>query len=118
MDLTAKIKEIEKIEKFSDFVKAVEQDGDGEPIVIGEFETIPKGLKRGSGRIRNRRTNQDNPNYSITMIGQNTEKSPGDLRRLAVTQTPMKDHQQTLVWKTRKDHYYYYYYYYLLFASF
>ena len=28
------------------------------------------------------------------------EKSPGDLRRLAVTQTPMTDYQQTLMWKT------------------
>ena len=44
------------------------------------------------------------------MIGKNTEKSPGDLRRLAVTQTPVKDHQLRLVWKssitiatTRKD---------------
>ena len=26
-------------------------------------------------------------------IGQNTEKSPGDLRRPAVTQTPVKDNQ-------------------------
>ena len=28
------------------------------------------------------------------------EKSPGDLRRLAVTQNPMKDHQLILVWKS------------------
>ena len=32
--------------------------------------------------------------------GQNTEKSPGDLRRLAVTQSPVKDHRLTLMWKT------------------
>ena len=32
----------------------------------------------------------DYPNDSITENGQNTEKSPGDLRRLAVTQTPVK----------------------------
>ena len=30
---------------------------------------------------------------SIVKISQNTEKSPGELRRLAVTQTPMKDDQ-------------------------
>ena len=29
----------------------------------------------------------DHPNYSIVKIGQNTEKSPGDLRRLPVTET-------------------------------
>ena len=33
----------------------------------------------------------------ITKISQDTEKSPGDLRRLAVTQTPMKNHQLMLV---------------------
>ena len=36
-------------------------------------------------------------------ISQNTEKSPGDLRRLVVTQTPVKNHQLTLVWKTLKS---------------
>ena len=35
-------------------------------------------------------------NDSITENGKNTEKSPGDLRRLAVTQTPMKNHQLIL----------------------
>ena len=36
--------------------------------------------------LGNYRTSGDYPNYSITEIGQNTEKSPGDLRRFAVTQ--------------------------------
>ena len=31
---------------------------------------------------------------------QHTEKSTGDLRRLAVIQTPEKNHQKTLMWKT------------------
>ena len=30
--------------------------------------------------------------------------SPGDLRRLIVTQSPVKDHQLTLVWKTCKEY--------------
>ena len=30
----------------------------------------------------NKKTNRDHPDYSIIKIGQNTEKSPGDLRRL------------------------------------
>ena len=38
----------------------------------------------------------DHPNYSIIEIGQNTKKSPGDLRRLAVTQTPVENHELTL----------------------
>ena len=33
----------------------------------------------------------DRPNYYIIENGQNSEKSPGDLRRLAVIQTPVKD---------------------------
>ena len=40
------------------------------------------------------------PNNSIIENGQNTEKSPGDLRRLAVTQSSVKDHHLTLLWKT------------------
>ena len=39
---------------------------------------------------------EGHPNYSIVEIGQNTEKSPGDMRRLAVIQTPVKDHELTL----------------------
>ena len=46
--------------------------------------------------FRNKRTNGDHPKYSIVEIGQNTEKSSGDLRKLGVTQTPLKKHQLTL----------------------
>ena len=51
--------------------------------------------KRTRG-LGNKRTNGDNPNYSIVEIGQNTEKSPGDLR-LVVTQTPGKNILITLL---------------------
>ena len=43
------------------------------------------------------RTGRDYPNDSIAKNGQNPETSPGDLRRLAVTQTPVKNHQITLM---------------------
>ena len=36
---------------------------------------------------------ENHPNDNIIENSQNTEKSPGDLRRLAVTQTPLKDYQ-------------------------
>ena len=39
----------------------------------------------------------DHSNYSLIEKGQNTEKSPEDLRRLAVTQTPVKIHQLKLM---------------------
>ena len=66
------------------------------PIVIGALEMVPKGLVSGSGRVENWRMSRDHPKYSIVQIGQNTEKSPGDLRRLAVTQTPIKNYQLML----------------------
>ena len=67
------------------------------PIVIGAFGTVTKGLLKGleelevSGRV------ETNPNDSIIENSQNTEKSPGDSRRLAVTQTPVKNHRLTLM---------------------
>ena len=65
------------------------------PIVIDVFGRVTKGLLKGledlevGGRVETKN--------SITENGQNTEKSPGDLRIRAVTQTPVKDHQLTLV---------------------
>ncbi len=47
---------------------------------------------KGPGRFGCWRPSGDHPNSSIIEKGQNTEKSPGDMRRLAVTQTPVKDH--------------------------
>ena len=46
--------------------------------------------------LANKRTSRDHLNYGIVEIKQNTEKSPGELKRLAVSQTPVKDHQLTL----------------------
>ena len=41
--------------------------------------------------LGNKRTGGDHPNYSIIKIGHNTEKSPGDLRTLSITQTPIRN---------------------------
>ena len=49
------------------------------------------------------RTSGDHANYYISENGQNIEKSPGDLRRLAVTQTSVKNHQLKLMRKTLKE---------------
>ena len=67
------------------------------PIVIGAFGTITKGLLKRPGGLGSWRTGRDYPNDSITENGLNTEKSRGDLRRLAVTQTPVKKHQLILM---------------------
>ena len=52
---------------------------------------VTKGLLNGG--IGGRRHCRDCPNYSITENSQYTDKRLGDLRRLAVTQTPVKGHQ-------------------------
>ena len=70
------------------------------PIVIGAFCTFTKGLLNGLG---NRRTSGDHPNYYIIENGKNTERIPGDLRKLAVTHTPVKVHRLTLMRKTQKE---------------
>ena len=56
---------------------------------------------KGPGGLGSWRTGRDYPNDGIAKKSQNPETSPGDLRRLAVTQTPVKNHQLILMWKTQ-----------------
>ena len=56
---------------------------------------------KGTGGLGNNRTRGGHRNYYIIEIGQNT-KSPRGLRRLAVSQNSVNDHQHTLAWKTRR----------------
>ena len=53
-------------------------------------------ITKGTGGLGSWRTSGDYPNNSIIENGQNTEKSPGDLRRLVVTKTAVKNQQ--LAW--------------------
>ena len=53
-------------------------------------------LGKETGRIENQRKNQDHLDYSIVEVSQNTQKSPRDLKRLAVTQTPNADGKNSL----------------------
>ena len=55
-------------------------------VVVG---VLGKGIKA----LGNPRTNRDHSGYRIVEISQNIEMSPRDLRRLAITQTPVKDYQ-------------------------
>ena len=41
---------------------------------------------QGIWKLRNQRTSKDYPDYNIIKMGQNTEKNPGDLKRLDVCQ--------------------------------
>ena len=51
----------------------------------------------GTEGLGNKRTSVDHPNYSMVEIGQNTKKSPRELRRLAVTESLVENHRLTLV---------------------
>ena len=57
----------------------------------------PQRIDKETRRLRNQRTSRDRPNYIIIKIDQNTEKSPGDFRQLAVSQTPVRNYQLTQV---------------------
>ena len=67
------------------------------PIVVGAQVTVTKGLWKGPDDLEVGRSSGDHSNDSIIENSQNTEKSSEDLRRLAVTQTLVKDHQLTLM---------------------
>ena len=67
-------------------------------IVIGALGTIIKELiGKGTGKLGNKKSTADHLDHSIIQIGQNTKESPGNLRSIAVTQTPIK---KQLEWKT------------------
>ena len=88
------LKESEKKDKYLDLPRELKNLGNMKvtivPIVIGALGTVTKGLSKGREDLE---VGGDYPNDSIADDGQNTETSPGDLRRLAVTQTPVKNHQ-------------------------
>ena len=93
-DHRVKLKESEKKDKYQELTKELKKKlielkklynmkVTVIPIVIGALGT-------GPGGFENERTSGDHPNYSIIEIGQNTEKSPGDLKRLAVTHSAVR----------------------------
>ena len=93
-DHRIKLKECEKKDKYLDFARELKKLWNMQvtiiPIVIGAFETVTKGLLKGVEDLDGWRTNGDHPDDSIVENCQNTKKSLGDLRRLAVTQTSVK----------------------------
>ena len=103
-DHRIKLKECEKMNKYLDLARelknTVEQAGDNDTNCNWCFWYSDERITKGTGRIGSWRTSGDHPNYYVIENGQNTEKSTGSLRRLTVTQTPVKNHHLTLMWKT------------------
>ena len=104
-DHRVKIKESEKSHKYLDLVRELKKDETWKwrwcILCLMHLGQSPK-IGKGTGRFWNKRTSWDPPDYSITKIGQNPEKSPGELRWLLVTQISMRNHQLALGWKTLK----------------
>ena len=67
------------------------------PIVIGAFGTVIRGLLKGLEDMEIRGRVETIQTTTLLKMVRILRKSPGDLRRLAVTQTPVKDHQVTLM---------------------
>ena len=100
-DHRVKLMESIKGDKYLDLAREMKKIWNMKVTVI----PIVNGLNMigtGAEEIGNKKTNGDHPNYSIVDISQTIKRSPGDLRRLAVTQTPVKNHQLMLMGKTLK----------------
>ena len=65
--------------------KTIEQESVYDTHCNWQARNNPQGIGRGTGKLGNKKTKGDHPDNSIIIIGQNTEKSPGDLRRLEET---------------------------------
>ena len=60
------------------------QESDGDTKSNWCFWYNHQRIDQGTGGLGNKRTGRDHTNYSIVKIGQNTEKSPGDLLSLSL----------------------------------
>ena len=79
--------------------EAIEHEGNGDTNGCWCTWNDRQRFYKVSESLRNQRTS---PDYCITKIGSDTEKSHEDFRILAVTQPPVKNYQLTLVGKFLK----------------
>ena len=83
-DHRVKLRESKKKDKYLDLARELKKLWNMKltviSIVIGALGTVTNGSRTGG--LGNNGTSIDHPNYNIIEIGQNTEKNPGDLKRL------------------------------------
>ena len=98
-DHKVELKESEKKGKYLDLARELQK------LWNMGLERLVSHQKIGTrtGELGNKRTSRNDPNYSTIEIGQNTEESPEDLRRIVVTQSPVKDHQLKLMRKISEE---------------
>ncbi len=94
-DHRIKLKESEKKDKYLNLARELKKLWNIKvtiiPIVIGAFGTITKGLLKGLEDLE-----VDGQVETIQMTELLRTASTGNFRRLAVTQTPIKNHRLTL----------------------
>ena len=99
-DHRVKLKESKKKDNYLDLTRELKKTVEHESDSYTNCNWCPwyshQRIGTGTGGLENKRMRGDHPKYSIA------EKSPGDLKRLSVTQTPVRNHQLTLVFKTWK----------------
>ena len=92
-----KLKESGKKDKYIDLArewkKTMEHERENYTNLYWCFWFSHQRIIKGTRGLGSRRTIGDHPNDDVIENGQNTEKSSGDSRRLAVAHTPLKDHQ-------------------------
>ena len=88
-DFRVKFKKSEKRDKFIDLARELKKtkEHDTKCNWCSWYSHLRIGTR--TGRFGNKRTSGDHPNHSILKIGLNNNKSPGDLRRLVITKTPV-----------------------------
>ena len=99
-DHSVKIEESKKKDKYQYFAKELRKLWNMSvtviPTVISVLGTILKGLESGLEELKIRGRFET---IQTAALLRSTEKNPGDLWKLVVAQTPVKEHQLTLVWK-------------------
>ena len=94
-----------KIYKYLDFTRELKKLWNMKimviPIVAGALGTVLEDLEKrlGDQEMRGR----IDTIQTTALIGKNTEKSPGDMRKFAITQTTVENHKQMLVWKLARS---------------
>ena len=87
VDHSVELKESEKKDKYLDFTRGLKKTGEYESDIYTNYDWCTwysdQRIYKRTGECGNEKTSGDHLNYCIIEIGQNTEESPGDLRRLA-----------------------------------
>ena len=104
-DHRVKLKECEKRDKYLARELKRNMEHESDDYINCNWCSWHSNQKMGtmSGGLGKNGTGGDCLNCSIVDFGQNTEKSPGDLKILPFSQTPAEKHQLTLMWRTLNE---------------